>query len=377
MNDLDISQIEVRDFKRYLLSRGWHQEEHPNKNILRFVSEVTADGYFDALVLPASKDLADSSKRLRDAITQLSSQLKIREEDVLFGITKLDCDIFKTRVLDKTLQINSLPLLQTTQLLGNLKSLIGYSAYTEVDPKPFFEKAGSASAEFVRHCRFGHTFRGSFGFTIECPLSIEPQLTMEGFDKALPFERSVMQRLASGLINLSSAVEKDDVTELTENFATGLNANMCRSLMAVYDAIDGNRIEYAISWSSEVAESAIVKKFRPVIFEGKAYEHIKYAAQVLEKSDEYLDSLIQGRVTALRSDIPPGQDEQEEFEHVVTMYWERERSVNVKIKVPLSPSQYKLACDAHRDGRAIKIYGVPKREGKFWHLSETHDFSVM
>ena len=34
----------------------------------------------------------------------------------------------------------------------------GYAAYTQKDPKPFFEKAGPASKGFAKTCQFGHTF---------------------------------------------------------------------------------------------------------------------------------------------------------------------------------------------------------------------------
>jgi hypothetical protein len=61
----------------------------------------------------------------------------------------------------------------------------------------------------------------------------------------------------------------------------------------------------------------------------------------------------------LRSEVPPRQDEQGEFEHIITMCWEREKAKTLKIRVPLTPVQYQPACGAHKEGRRIKILGIP------------------
>jgi len=87
--------------------------------------------------------------------------------------------------------------------------------------------------------------------------------------------------------------------------------------------------------------------------------------------------VIQGRIVQLRSDTPPTVEEQGEFEHTITMYWEREKGRSIKVRVPLTIPQYRDACDAHKNGRLIRVYGIPEKSGKFWRLTLPHDFSVL
>ena len=89
------------------------------------------------------------------------------------------------------------------------------------------------------------------------------------------------------------------------------------------------------------------------------------------------DSKIEGRIVVLRSEMPPGWDDQAEFEHVITIYWEREKDQTVMIRIPLTPSEYMEACDAHKQGKAVRVFGVPEKSGKFWVLTRAHDFSVL
>jgi hypothetical protein len=253
---------------------------------------------------------------------------------------------------------------------------MGYAAYTKFNPQPFFDKAGSVSSEFTKSCRFAHTFRGSFGLTVECPVKATPVLPIEGIEPVVPFERKVFERVASGLDALRQAVEKQTVDSMVAGYQKGFSANMCRALAEVYERANGRRIEYDISWSPELA-SPVEQGWRPFVFEGRAYEFARAAAGELERVEKYPDSVVQGHVVALRSDTPPGLDQQEEFEHLITMFWEREKDQPVRIRVPLSPPQYMQACDAHKEGRAIKIYGIPEKAGKFWTLTRPHDFTVL
>jgi hypothetical protein len=151
---------------------------------------------------------------------------------------------------------------------------------------------------------------------------------------------------------------------------------MCRTLAELYEEADGRRIEYDLSWSPEL-RSPHESEWKPFVFEGRAYEFVRVAASELEKVEKIPDSLIEGPIIVLKSETPPGLDEQEEFEHVVTMFWERERDQTVQIRVPLSPQQYIEACDAHKEGKRISIQGIPEKTGKFWTLTRPHDFKVL
>jgi hypothetical protein len=262
------------------------------------------------------------------------------------------------------------------ETISGLREFIGYAAYTHTNPQPFFDKAGAISGEFAKHCLFGHTFQGSFGLTIECPIQTTPDLPMEGIEPAIPIERQVFERVASGLVALRESVANDSIDPLLAGYTNGFSANMCRKLAEIYEKADGRHIEYDISWSPQL-HSIWESSWKPVVFEGRAYDFARVAASELERAEKFPDSLVEGRIVVLKSEMPPGLDEQAEFEHVITMFWEREKGQTVKIRVPLSPLQYIEACDAHKEGKMIRISGIPQKSGKFWTLTKSHDFAVL
>ena len=287
-----------------------------------------------------------------------------------------DRDVFRARFIKMLGHEDSLPLGIAAEAVSGLKQFIGYAAYTHTNPQPFFDKAGAISAEFAGHCQFGHTFQGSFGLTIECPLSVSPVLPMDGNEPIIPMERQVFERVANGLGMLRDSVTKESLDPLLGGYRVGFSANMCRTLAELYEKADGRRIEYDLTWSPQL-RSRCEAGWKPFVFDGKAYDFARIAATELERAETFPDSLVEGRIVVLKSDMPPGLDEQAEFDHVITMYWEREKGQTVKIRVPLSPPEYMAACDAHKDGRSIRIYGVPEKAGKFWTLTKAHSFAVL
>jgi len=95
----------------------------------------------------------------------------------------------------------------------------------------------------------------------------------------------------------------------------------------------------------------VAANWKPFIFQGRAHEILKEAARVLEKTEVHPDTRIHGRIVQLKSDFPPGKGEQGEFEHIITVVWEREKAQSLKVRVPLNPEEYRNACDAHKDGK--------------------------
>jgi len=327
--------------------------------------------------LPASESVLDAANRSVDAL-----QILAEFEGKAFGemVQRIRCwdkDVLRARILERTEPLSSLPLDAAAEAIFRLKQLMGYVAYTEEDPKPHFEKAGAISNEFSKACRFGHTFEGSFGFSIECPLpSLNPPLPLEGNPLEVPFERQVMERIAVGLSDLRTATEADDIEPIVQNYHLGFNANVCQTLAEIYEEIGGRRIEYDFVWCAEIS-TVVAANWKPFIFQGRAHEILKEAARVLEKTEVHPDTRIHGRIVQLKSDFPPGKGEQGEFEHIITVVWEREKAQSLKVRVPLNPEEYRNACDAHKDGKRIQINGVPEKQGKFWVLTKSHDFSVL
>lgn len=372
--------VNLEELQRYLLTHGWLQVDHANKRIALFVTKPDGLGDYASVALPASIEFSDASELIRSAIRSVADYENISIGKVLDYVHHWDRDILRARLIKLRGHEDSLPLAIAAETISSLKEFIGYAAYTQAAPRPFFDKAGGEAAAFAEHCRFGHTFSGSFGLTVESPISVVPELAMPGNQPivplTVPFERQVFERVATGFSTLRTSVEANSLDPMIEGYKTGFSANMCHTLAEIFQQAGGRRIEYDISWSPEL-KSPAEQIWKPFLFEGRAHEFALAAASELEKVEKIPDSVIEGPIIVLKSDTPPGLDEQAKFEHVITMFWEREKEQTVQIRVPLSPQQYIEACDAHKEGQKIRILGIPEKSGKFWTLTNPHDFTVL
>jgi hypothetical protein len=371
--------VSLGELQRYLLTHGWLQVDHPNKRITLFATKPDKLGDYTSIALPASAEFSDASELMRNAIRLIADYENLPIRKALDQVHRWDRDILRARMIKLRGHEDFLPLTIAAETISSLKEFIGYAAYTQSAPRPFFDKAGGEAAAFAEHCLFGHTFAGSFGLTVECPISVIPELAMPGNQPIVPlnvpFERQVFERVASGFSTLRISIEKSSLEPMIEGYKTGFSANMCHTLAEIFQQAGGRRIEYDISWSPELKSSA-EQIWKPFLFEGRAHEFALAAATELEKVEKVPDSVIEGPIIVLKSDTPPGLDEQFKFEHVITMFWQREKEQTVQIRVPLSPQQYIEACDAHKEGRKIRILGIPEKSGKFWTLTDPHDFTV-
>jgi len=376
MSLLPASEIILKNLRAYLLSHGWFAVEYANTRVEMLQTKADGDGGYASVVIPRSMEYRDAAELINETARLIATHESCPIEKIADRVLRWDRDILRSRFFKMIGHEDSLPLGIAAHAVSALREFLGYAAYTHSNPRPFFDRVGNISGTFADHCLFGHTFKGSFGLTVECPLAVVPTLPLEEIEPIVPTERQIFERVAKGFITLHQSIASDSIDPLLAGYPTGLNANMCRKLAEVFEKAEGRRIEYDISWSPQI-KSTCESTWKPMVFDGRAYEFAKVAAEELEKAETFPDSLIEGRILMLKSEMPPGLDEQAEFEHVITMFWEREKNQIVKIRVPLTPQQYIEACDAHKEGKAIRISGVPEKAGKFWTLSEAHGFAVL
>jgi hypothetical protein len=374
-----VDGLHLNKFVSFLREKGWQEASHPNSHITVFRGKPSTEFEGETVVLPATEEMADFWDRVWQALHTVAEIEKKPVAQLLQTILTRGIDVIRARV-----EFNSAPsglsLEDAGKVVPLLRNFVGYAACVQSEPSAFFAKASGIARSFAEHCRFGHTFRGSFGFTIECPIPVSadmPLPTMEGLVQATPFERQVIERITRGYEAISHAVAQGNTAPLINNYQTGLNANLCEVLVEIFDALEGKPVEFSTSWAPEIPPSQDLRNSPSMTLEIKAYEVLKAAARELEKVAQPLDTTIMGKIVVLRSEESPSDGEQVEFQRMITMYWEIETNNFVKIRVPLSPAEYRYACDAHKDGKRIKVTGLPTKEGKFWVLHNHRGFEVV
>lgn len=372
-----IDTLTPNQVSAFLRRKGWRIQAYPNPNLMVFEAPQDDDL---SLVLPSAREFADYPAKLRDSIRMLATLYDKDPQTIVHQIAHWDRDVFKIRLESPRHGEQLLPLNYASQMIEKYRDFVAFAAATEVAPRKFFSKLTGAGREFAENCMFGHTFVGSFGLTIECPLGLTPQLPLPDVPQPRPFHRAVTERIATGYANTAIAADKEDPNIIVQNHNSGFSGNMCDILTDIYELSEGRSVSHRMIWAPELQppEHLLVTE-RPIGLDERAYRVLKAASEALhtiEEPDE--DKIIVGRITSLRSDMPPVHTEEFELStRTIIVLWEIEKQQPLRIHILLSLDQYLIACDAHKNGRKIRILGKPRKSGKYWHLFDQHGFEVM
>jgi hypothetical protein len=203
---------------------------------------------------------------------------------------------------------------------------------------------------------------------------------MEGLPPPSVFSRTVTERIARGFLSMKDAVKSEDPDVIVRAHEEGFSGNMCEVLTDIYEYLDGRSIMQHIAWSPELPLAPkLAEATQMVTLDERSYEVLKIASDSLQKVDEpEQDKTILGRITRLRSEDPPlNTKEYASATRTVVIRWEMEKKQVLHVNVVLPLDQYRVACDAHKDGRKLKIVGKPEKQGKFWYLTDQHGFEII
>jgi len=362
--------VQLSDIREFLRLKGW--EAHPHKNQKIELFRPNQEGLPPIeFVIPRSADAADFSRRVVDAATSLATLFHVTPEMVIAQIRDVSKDILNTRFVSEENDQDSIALERATLIVEGLKKFLTYASTGEISALPFFNKPLPRAIKNVQRCRFGHTFRGSFGFTVESPLlpmvgSLWPDEVVER-----PYERRVIERIYRGLKSVDTAKQEHSIDALVNNYESGLNANMCDALVDMSEGSSGE-LSFSVRWSPKIPEE---KASDTVAIDHEAIEYVKAARIQLRRLEEARDVTIEGRVVLLKSDSQPWEDEPED-EHTVVISWIDVGGKAVKTRLVLSPENYLTACNAHMQGRAVSVSGRLERRGKYTRLLNPQGFRL-
>ena len=288
--------------RRYLAAMGWQvrdttpdvsDPEHlparvllegrggGSRNFEVFIS-VARDLHGIELVVPNSVQSSEYASQVARVIDALSAVEDRSEQEVARSIREVAFDVVRSRIPDILVVDDSIKLEMAQSFVSGIRGVLASAANTELEPLPYFLRTRKEASDYANRCRFGHTFRGSFGFTVESPLEPNRQTSLPGFEPAAPFERRVIQRLVRGLRSVSAAVSADSTEPITDAIKTGFSANVCEQLAALVDGTSPSGLALDFSFSpewkgtqTEPAQAAHFELARPQV------EVIREAAKVL------------------------------------------------------------------------------------------------
>lgn len=362
----------LAQFISYIKRNGWQIQSSPVQNALIFCNKQNVE-----IVLPKTKDLVDYDIRMNNALETLAAVENVSISNITISILNVFSDLIRVSVSDKIIKGGTIPLALATDFITGLKDLMAYSATSEELKACCFQRTIKKGMEFSEACRFGHTFVGSFGFSVACPLERKNQeYLMEGIEDP-PFERKVTQRLYKGLARAQEAFRKEDISCIVEGYSTGLSANMADQIASLHEVAKNNDVRYAFTWSPEWKVDAETLKNPTIDIDYNFAEFMRSAAKSMREEEERISSEFVGLVVGLKSKNIPSEDDENLSSREVTIHLEGDNPVAPEIKFISTKDDYLAAVEAHKNGKKIKIYGVAEKIGKRWQILEYKDFSVV
>jgi len=366
--------------KRFLRARGWERIEQLNDNLLLYKGPLDDTKSPILIALPATANAIDNKQMITKALNLLAAIEDRSIQEVSEEIANLGSDFLRPKIIFPT-NAASLPLMEIKSTIDNLTNLIKYSACMEEDNQPYFSKSKRIGRIMAEKCRFGQTFIGSFGMSIEMPI---PPPSSD-ISRQVPFERRLMERIARGLMTIHKAIKEADPKILTGDLQRGFNANLYESMQKLIEVVPNSHMEFSFSWSLEYPLAEDLKSSSKLRFSSvEITPFLESAAKTLRTCSESEEVVIQGRIIQLHADSPLTDDDIEESEslsnedaRLIVVHWENEKGKFNSIRIPLTMDQYRRACDAHRDEKKISIQGTPEKKKRFLYLTSPKDLKIL
>ncbi len=348
----------------YLRFEGW---KLVSDNERWYVLEGYEDIDGDAIEIILSKN--DSAPDYRLYIEQtldIVSSLTNKSLDMLAReIMHRERDILDSRIT-KNADVTSTALMSAFNAVSGLKDLFVCATDSEQrDAKPFYQKAGSNPNRILEVVRFGHTFAGSFGYSIESPVKTQTDMFQA------PLERRVLERIVTGLVTTDKAVKLEDISPLVNGYETGFSANMCDAVLSMSDD-HSIPIEYSVRWSDKYPVSTHLSAINSVYIEREHFEYLREASERLRDIiPEYVT--VEGTIASLKS--PDDPQSADVADRKVTIKWEMEEGKSRTIVVPLERNEYEEAWVAHWNKQVVSVKGFVQGSKRL--LTDAKEFKVL
>jgi hypothetical protein len=327
------------------------------------------------LILPKNPAKSGSVRAIDDAIRTLSQFEDRPVANVISDIRAIGYDSVKSRLPDSAIRNDGVSLEVAAEFVQGAKDLLASSATSEIEPKPAFLRNRKDAIDYSNRCVFGHTFRGSFGFVIESPVSPNDAPSLLDVETP-PFERRVIERLVRGLRDVDDAVRRQNLDALTVDHLNGFNANMCEDFATLVEKVSPSGLLIDVTFSPEWSprEGLLSKSIFTV--DNRHAEAAEEAARTLRKIEIRLDRTVVGRVVRLESNANPQELLTPQGTREIAIDCSSEDLGQVRVRMALQPRDYLRALEAHRLALSVSVTGRLDRVGRNWWLVEHGELTI-
>jgi hypothetical protein len=359
----------LRLLQRYLTASGWEKTRPGTKYSLYLHKEIKDL----ELLLANSEDVRGWEISIRDALETLADLHEKPLEKMAEEIRTISYDVIRAALPDSLMIDDSIDLDLAAAFINRSRRLLATSATAEILQTQYFPKTRKKGEQYANSCRFGHTFRGSFGFILESPLKADQQQLIED-SSPVPFERRVVERFVYGLSLIEEAARIENSDILVENYKKGWNANVCDEFVKLREAVRGASVKFSLAWSREIKPRTDIVKRESYEISAKEMELVQDAAIKLRQRQEKQIVTVVGPVIELRAEHISGTFTAAEGDVVVR--WISEEYGNLKVHMTLPRDWYWRAIIAHERVETVVANGVLEKDGRHWRLKDITTFEI-
>jgi hypothetical protein len=387
----NVERVPLSSLRQYLLATGWRRRvptvrsREGETGLLRAravpesktyeVFRAPLKGFEDVeIVVPVFTTSSDAGLLLKSALSTLTELEQRPTSEIVAAISARGVDVIRSRMPDAITLNETVHLAVARNFVMGIRDVLASTATTELEPEPFFLRVKKEGTEFADRCRFGHTFRGSFGFTIESPISPNEEPTFDGVEGPAPFERRVVERFARGLKFISAAAAMQDPSQIVDHAQVGFNANACEQFADLVEQTSTSKLTFDFIFSPEWGH------LRPREEYEVGFQHVEVsreAARRLRTQEVPKPATVSGRIVRLQSEADPSDIENALGTREIAVLWSTEPEGDIHVRAVLDPVGYLTAVRAHADGRAVELSGTLEKKGRRWVLSSPSVLKVL
>lgn len=356
--------------RRYLLASKWTSTPLRNGALTLFTLGPRSEG--PEIVL-GNVEPTDAAKRIVQALQTLSDLSGVPVAKLAREISMFDFDVVQARLPNSLVLRDSIPLRIAERFIGNIRRFFTSAAAAEISGELHVSNTQLVGGDYANKCRFAHTFRGSFGFTIESFAGTSPK-TLDGEPSPRPVERRIIERMATGLSHMQRAAAVNSTDPILEGISDGFNLNMLEDFQTLLSGSSANRIKFDFKLTPAWPTTLVQRLSAEVSVE--LLPLIDSAASQLRPPNLPQVEVVVGKIIWLESREVP-TDLLHDGGREIGIEGESAERGNIAVTVRLDPRDYLAALDAHRTGRLVRVKGEVRRTARGNSFTGESGFEVL
>lgn len=365
-DNYNIRNITAASLERYLLLNEWVRNyDFPNRNMMVFERND------EILAFPASEKLSDFYVNLPKVIETLSYLYDKSVIDITKEISASYHDLLEFRIKSEISSDGQLPLDYASECIEGIKELILYAACAEQTNQPVCFRVTNNAKNVLNGFKLAQTEVGSFVINIDIQVADEEeQYTINGIEVDSGMEHMVVQRIGQAIKQIDEITKNNNLfDEIVANaYESGVTANICESLMKLKPDSSNAEIETKIRYATVYGKKEVdIVKIQNCHF----YTMSEISKHYRENESEMLVS-VEGYITSLNKKKIDEVHSDRVIRAVVDVNGDM-RTVSAE----LCDEDYRVACDAHRDGEKILIKGILDMSKKIYKFMSVNSFGII